>query len=72
MPMNATTDLNGYNYQVLNKARLRRGWTHMKLAEECGLNYSTVQRTLTGRRRNPETVKILAEFLGIPMEVVFP
>lgn len=65
------TDEVRYNHAVLNRARLMKGWTHMQLAEEMGMHYDTVRRTLTGRRTNPQTIKALAEFLGVPMEEVY-
>lgn len=57
-----------YNLRRIRYMRLVKGWTFSKLAKEIGEHPSTVSRIERGENQNPETVKKIADALGIPME----
>ncbi len=61
------------NYQRLNNARIKLGWSMEKTAEESNIPLQTTKNVLTGKSRNSrtDTVKALADALGVPIAEVF-
>ena len=61
------------NYQRLNNARIKLGWSMEKTAEESNLPLQTTKNVLTGISKNSrtDTVKALADALGVPIAEVF-
>lgn len=61
------------NYQKLNNARIKLGWSMEKTAEESNLPLQTTKNVLTGISKNSrtDTVKALADALGVPIAEVF-
>jgi len=52
----------------LERARVIRGWSKAKLAEIAEMDASTVGRVEAGKNLKPETVKQIADVLGLTME----
>jgi len=67
--MTSTVIAMTYRYDIsrLEKARLLKGWSMVKLAEQSGLAWTTVQRALTGGGVAEATVAALAKALRVPM-----
>ena len=61
------------NYQRLNNARLKLGWSMEKTAEESNIPLQTTKNVLNGISKNSrtDTVKALADALGVPIAEVF-
>lgn len=51
--------------EFLQYLRLMNKWSYQKTADECGLALVTVQRTLTGKIKNPEFLTIQCLFEGL-------
>jgi len=52
----------------IQRARTIRGWTRRRLATAAGVDPATVSRIERGTSRNPETIKKVADILGLSME----
>jgi ribosome-binding protein aMBF1 (putative translation factor) len=52
----------------IQRARHVRGWTKAKLATVAGINPSTVRRVEEAEYLTPQTVKKIADALGLTME----
>ena len=61
------------NYQRLNNARLKLGWSMEKTAEISNIPLQTTKNVLTGISKNSrtDTVKALADALGVPIAEIF-
>lgn len=61
------------NYQRLNNARIKLGWSMERTAEESKIPLQTTKNVLTGISKNSrtDTVKALADALGVPVAEVF-
>lgn len=61
------------NYQRLNNARIKLGWSMEKTADESNIPLQTTKNVLTGISKNSrtDTVKALADALGVPIAEVF-
>ncbi len=57
-----------YDISALEQARAKRGLTKTKLCAIVSFHPSAYTRILTGRTRNPETIKKFADALGLDME----
>lgn len=51
----------------IEKARVLRGWSKRRLAQVAGIDPATVGRVERGVNLKPETVKKIADVLGIEM-----
>jgi transcriptional regulator with XRE-family HTH domain len=56
------------NTEKLERARLLKGWSKSALAEQADVDPSTVGRVERGENLKPETVKRIADVLGVKME----
>jgi transcriptional regulator with XRE-family HTH domain len=59
-----------YKFELLERKRLERGLSYAAIAEQVGMNKVTVSRTLQGLSMKPRTVKLLADYLGVRMEML--
>lgn len=61
------------NYQRLNNARIKLGWSMERTAEASNIPLQTTKNVLTGISKNSrtDTVKALADALGVPIAEVF-
>jgi transcriptional regulator with XRE-family HTH domain len=59
-----------YNIIILEKKRLALGMSYSYVAEKVGIHKTTVSRTLKGITMKPQTVKLLADYFGVDMEIV--
>lgn len=61
------------NYQRLNNARLKLGWSMEKTAEKSNIPLQTIKNVLSGKSRNSrgDTLKAIADALGVPIAEVF-
>ncbi len=59
-----------YKTEVLEKKRLEKGLSYTDIAENLGMHKVTVSRTLKGVSMKPRTVKMLADYLGVQMELI--
>jgi transcriptional regulator with XRE-family HTH domain len=50
----------------IREARLAHGWSHEELASRVGVNWRTVYRWQNGQLPRWETLKRLADVLGVP------
>lgn len=57
-----------YKIELLEKKRLVKGLSYTEIARELGIHKVTVSRTLKGVSMKPQTVKLLADYLGVEME----
>jgi transcriptional regulator with XRE-family HTH domain len=57
-----------FRVEILERKRLEKGLSYSELARSLGLNKVTVSRTLNGVTMKPQTVKLLADYLGVEME----
>jgi len=57
-------------FEVLVKERDRQGLTNADLADQTGLNESTISRTLRGRTRGQGALAKLARALDVPISAV--
>lgn len=56
-----------YKIDILNGARLQRGWSRVELSRRAGVDAKTVTNVLDGRHASPQMVRRLADALGVPM-----
>jgi len=56
------------NTKKIQRARIIRGWTRRRLAAAAGVDPATIGRIEQGTSLNPETVKKVADILGLSME----
>lgn len=54
--------------EKIQRARTIRGWTRRRLAAAAGVDPATIGRIERGISQNPETVKKVADILGLAME----
>ena len=54
----------------LERERIKRGWSKARLAKHLKLDPSVIGRVERGENRAPDTVKRIADFLGVPMEEI--
>lgn len=59
-----------YKMEILEKKRLEKGLSYTDIAEKLGMHKVTVSRTLKGETMKPRTVKMLADYLGVRMELI--
>ncbi len=59
-----------YKIEILEKKRLEKGLSYTDIAETLGMHKVTVSRTLKGMTMKPKTVKMLADYLGVRMELI--
>jgi len=59
-----------YKVEVLEKKRLEKGLSYTEIANQLGIHKVTVSRTLKGVTMKPRTVKLLADYLGVGMEII--
>lgn len=57
-----------YDLALMEKDMDLKGWRQVDLAAAAGLSPFRVSRALSGRRRNPRTLKRMAEALGHELE----
>lgn len=57
-----------YNTSILLEKRLVRGWSQSTLAELIHVDPSTIGRVERGEFTKPQTVKKMADALGVDME----
>ncbi len=56
-----------YDSQILKNARLVKGWTQSRLAEECALNAIDIWRVENDKFHSPRTVAKIAKALNVDM-----
>ena len=56
----------------LRRLRRLKGWTQERLAAEAGVHISTIHdlETGAGREPRPDTMRLIAEALGVPISEV--
>ncbi len=59
-----------YRIEILEKKRLEKGLSYTEIADKLGMHKVTVSRTLKGVTLKPRTVKLLADYLGVEMQVI--
>ncbi len=59
-----------YKVEILEKRRLEKGLSYTEIADKLGIHKVTVSRTLKGVTMKPRTVKLLADYLEVGMEVI--
>lgn len=59
-----------YRIEILEKKRLEKGLSYTDIADKLGMHKVTVSRTLKGVTLKPRTVKLLADYLGVEMQVI--
>lgn len=64
--------LSMYNIDLLNDARLERGWPTLKLATVSGVPESTVRGILTKGSGHPENIEKIARALGFTLKDLLP
>jgi transcriptional regulator with XRE-family HTH domain len=57
-----------FKVEILERKRLEKGLSYTEIAKSLGMNKVTVSRTLNGVTMKPQTVKLLADYLGVEME----
>jgi len=63
-----------YNVKPLQAALKAKFWRYVDVGMRLKppLSESSVHRTMTGKRSNPETVRRIAELLDVPFEALQP
>jgi transcriptional regulator with XRE-family HTH domain len=70
--------MNYENLDLLETARNLKGWSYNQTAHEAqkkfarSFNTKTVQNVLCNHKGRPQTVKMLAELLDVPLEWLLP
>lgn len=59
-----------YDISKLEKARILKGWTKSNIANQLGLSPSTISAIFQGMNKRADTMKRLAELLGINLEEI--
>jgi transcriptional regulator with XRE-family HTH domain len=59
-----------YKIEILERKRLEKGLSYTEIADKLGMHKVTVSRTLKGVTLKPRTVKLLADYLGVQMEMI--
>ena len=59
-----------YNKELLRRARLVKGWGVEQMAARIRMTTRTVYRVENGETAKPETIKRMADTLGLNMEDV--
>ena len=59
-----------YNRQKIERERVLKGWSRSTLAKKIGVNPSTISNLLAGKTGNIETIKKIADALGIDMKEI--
>jgi len=59
-----------YKIEILEKKRLEKGLSYTEIADRLGMHKVTVSRTLKGVTMKPRTVKLLADYLDVEMEII--
>jgi len=59
-----------YRIEILEKKRLEKGLSYTDIADKLGMHKVTVSRTLKGVTLKPRTVKLLADYLGVEMQII--
>jgi len=59
-----------YRIEILEKKRLEKGLSYTEIADRLGMHKVTVSRTLKGVTLKPRTVKLLADYLGVEMQMI--
>ncbi len=59
-----------YKVEILEKKRLKEGLSYTEIAGKLGIHKGTVARTLKGESMKPRTVKLIADYLGIDMDLI--
>ncbi len=59
-----------YKIEILERKRLEKGLSYTEIADKLGMHKVTVSRTLKGVTLKPRTVKLLADYLGVEMQVI--
>jgi transcriptional regulator with XRE-family HTH domain len=57
---------------LIQKLRLKRGWSQQQLADASGLNVRTVQRIEAGQPASPESLKCLAAVFEVDFATLTP
>ena len=60
-----------FNTHRLDRERLLKGWSKSTLAGKTGVNPSTISNVLAGKTSNVETLKKIADALGLEMEEIY-
>lgn len=61
-----------YDLAILDRERLERGWTILKLSERCKVPEATVRQMFKRGRAHPDTVKRVARTLGYRLAELLP
>lgn len=61
-----------YNIDILNTARLERGWTTLKVARVAGLPETTVRGIFKNKAGHPDNVRAIAKALGFTLKELLP
>jgi transcriptional regulator with XRE-family HTH domain len=59
-----------YRIEILERKRLEKGLSYTEIADRLGMHKVTVSRTLKGVTLKPRTVKLLADYLGVEMQMI--
>ena len=59
-----------YKIEILERKRLEKGLSYTEIADKLGMHKVTVSRTLKGVTLKPRTVKLLADYLGVQMDMI--
>lgn len=57
---------------LIQKLRLKRGWSQQQLADASGLNVRTIQRIEAGQPASPESLKCLAAVFEVDFATLTP
>jgi transcriptional regulator with XRE-family HTH domain len=57
-----------YDAVAIKRKRLVKGWSQSRLATFCDIKQSTISYIEAGKTNNPETIKKIADALGLNME----
>ena len=59
-----------YDASKLKRERLIKGWTKKRLAKIVGVDNAIIRRVENGENQSPETIRKMADALGVPMEAI--
>ena len=59
-----------YDPKPLEKARLERGWTKVKVACKVGVHPVAIARVEAGKNQNPRTILKMCKILGVKVDAV--
>jgi len=58
----------GYDINKLERARMIKGWSKGRIARAAGVTPAAISQIWKGETKNPVTLKLIAEALGVNVE----